>query len=134
MGRPVRPRPLFALLALLGPGLGATHLTSCDGPDGREDVLTDSAYVEVMARLARVRSRYTPRDSVRSDSARRAVLAELNVEVSELAEYAGRYGGDPGHMMDIWTAVNQRVLALDSLDRAEELGAQDSASVDGERE
>jgi hypothetical protein len=122
------------LLAILAPALGASSAAACGNADGRDDVLSDSSYVEVMARLARVRSQFTPRDSIRGDSARRGVLAELEVDTSQLFEYAALYGEDAAHMMDIWTAINLRVLALDSLEREEELRASDTLSANGERE
>jgi hypothetical protein len=126
------------LLAIGASAVGAMLASACGTANGRDDVLSDSAYVEVMARLARVRSQFTPRDSVRGDSARRAVLAELDVEAGELSEYASRYGEDAAHMMEIWTTINLRVLTLDSLEQAlereAELRARDTLSADDERE
>lgn len=126
------------LLATLVLALGVGFAAACGLPDEAADLLSDSSYIEVMARLARVRAESTPRDSVRTDSARRAVLAELGVDTSDLSGYAARYGEDAAHMMEIWTAINQRVLALDSLEREEEREgepqARDSLSTSDARE
>ena len=106
---------LFVALAIPGCGFG----------DAADDMPSDSAYVEVMAHLSLVHAQIAGRDSARADSARREVLDRHGIEAEALRRYAERYGDDPEHMSTVWTAVTERMVALDSAARAADKSPED---------
>lgn len=109
------------MLAVAGAVTGAAA-----GGCGRErppGVISDSAYVETMARLVSIqRGVETARDvteTAGADSARRAVFREGDVTGEELRRYAEAYGGDPEHMKRIWERIEEKVGALQQEERGE---------------
>lgn len=106
-------RPLaLALLVAVG--------ASCAGPERTAAPVPEDVYVEVMARLAAVRSASDPgrhRDPVpegRADSLREAVLREHGVGRAELKEFARVVGDEPERMRGLWERIAARVDSLQS--------------------
>lgn len=116
-----RPRPLKA--AVLGVALGFAVAplgagAACREPPARADLLADSVFVEVMARLAFLREEAKRRGApvqARDDASRRAVLEEYGVTEDQLRRHAAERGRDPEHMQRTWEEVARMV---DSLSRA----------------
>lgn len=111
VGRACAP-VLAALLAGLAAACGGARTPRAAG-------LTDSTYVEVMARLALLDSTLAPGDyhlpdSLPPDSARSLVLGRWGVADSSLVSFAREVGSEPERMQGIWERI--RVLA-DSLAR-----------------
>lgn len=83
---------------------------------GGDAPITDSTYVEVMARLVRIDSTFRARSelSMGRDSAREMVFRAYDVRPEELLAFADRIGPEVDRMHAIWDHI--RVVA-DSLDR-----------------
>ena len=97
---------------LVGPATGcggrrATHAAS----------LSDSTYVQVMARLALVDSTLSPADyhlpdSLPPDSARSLVLGHWGVADSSLISFAEEVGSEPERMQEIWQRIRELADSL----------------------
>lgn len=120
-GAPVRGRIRPALVA--GMGL-LVALQGCGERGPEPDVLDDSTYVQVMARLSYIRQvadRSGSPDSLRwADSARPAVLEDFGVGGEELERYAALHGDDPRHMTEVWERIGD--VLDDILGRAARIG------------
>lgn len=106
---------------------GARHLAvalllaaaaGCAGPERTDAPIPEPVYVEVMARLAAVRTAADPgrhRDPLapaRADSLREAVLREHGVRRSELKEFARVVGDEPERMRRLWERIASRSDSL----------------------
>jgi len=105
-----RPLVLAALLAGLAAACGGRAATRAAG-------LTDSTYVEVMARLALVDSTLAPADyqlpdSLPPDSARSLVLERWGVADSSLVAFAEEVGSEPERMQGIWQRIRELADSL----------------------
>lgn len=104
----MRPLRVGLLVLLLG---------ACAGPERSPAPVPDSTYVEVMARLSRVRSgRVDPdADSLapgKADSLRRRILEEHGVSASDLEQFARVVGDEPARMQRLWERIRARVDSL----------------------
>lgn len=128
---PAPRRWAVVLLALLAAGCGS------DGGSTPGPPVSDSVYVEVMARLVLLDSlmgsgsRHLPAGTNR-DSARIRVLRDFDVRGDELLAFARERGTQPDRMEAIW----RRIYELsDSLgDEEWRPPASDSGGVDGDRD
>lgn len=113
---PDRPSPPPLFLAFLV-AVGA----ACAGPERTDAPVPEDVYVEVMARLAAVRSasdpgrRSDPVPRSRADSLRHAVLREHGVGRAELKEFARGVGDEPERMRGLWKRIAARVDSLRSV-------------------
>lgn len=95
--------------------LSAALLASACGGDGGTgtETLSDSLYVEVMARLVVLDSALSPTpdeaavDRTLTDSLRARVLDSRGVEPDQLLEYARTRGADPERMEAVWRRVHE---------------------------
>lgn len=100
------PGPVLLAAALLAGGCGG------DGGSGTE-TLSDSVYVEVMARLVVLDSALSPTpdaasvDRTRADSLRARVLESRGVEPDQLLEYARTRGTSPERMEAVWRRIHE---------------------------
>lgn len=124
-----------ALGVVLGVAGGSpAGATACRPPPAEADLLTDSAYVEMMARLGFLRREAERRGAppeARDDDARRAVLEEHGVTEDQLRRYAAERGRDPEHMQQIWERIAKKV---DRLSRATSPGEPEPDVRPGETE
>ena len=100
-------------------GLVAVAVLLCASCDGGGATISDEQYT--------IRQNYMPLDTIRSDSARRAALAEVGVTVEDLREYGIRHGEDTEHMKRIWEIVLER-LTPDTLPDAADPEAEEPGS------
>lgn len=83
-----------------------------DGGAGRPAPVSDSVYVEVMARLVtldttlRPRAETVPRPS-NIDSLRQRILDSWGVDSDALLDYARTRGRSPEHMQAIWQRIDR---------------------------
>lgn len=102
-------RPGLALLAaaILVPGCGG------DDDGGGTQLLSDSVYVEVMARLVVLDSAFSPSPEAasgggeRGDSLRALVLESRGVDADQLLDYARTRGASPERMEAVWRRVDE---------------------------
>lgn len=101
-------RPGLALLA------AAILVPGCGGDDGGgTQPLSDSVYVEVMARLVVLDSALSPSpeaasgDGGRADSLRARVLESRGVDADQLLDYARTRGASPERMEAVWRRVDE---------------------------
>lgn len=102
-----------------GPAAGLLLLTAvlvpwgCGGDRDGTDTLSDSVYVEVMARLVVLDSALSPApetasgDRERADSLRTRILESWGVDADRLLDYARTRGGDPEGMEAVWSRVHE---------------------------
>lgn len=81
--------------------------------------MSDSVYVEVMARLVLLEPDMTSEADVRlgglpRDSARRRVLERYGVDAEQLVEFAEERGRTPAAMAAIWQRIQQLSDSLES--------------------
>lgn len=105
-----RPVGGWRLVAALAAALVAAP--SCDGEATDPGLVSDSTYVDLMARLWLVQERHGREEDEAADSARRAVLAERGVSEADLRRYAERHGDDPFRMAELWRAVEAKAEEL----------------------
>jgi hypothetical protein len=104
---PRRPSPGLVLTAAL--------IAAACGGDGRSgtETLSDSVYVDVMARLVVLDSALSPTPEAasvgrtRADSLRARVLESRGVEPDQLLEYARTRGTSPDRMEAVWRRVHE---------------------------
>ena len=97
-----RAGPAGALLLVL--------LVGCGGPEAGPRTVSDSVYVEAMARLVLLDTAVSPTlqpalTGAALDSARTRVLRRWGVDDEALLEFARNRGDDPGRMEAIWQRV-----------------------------
>lgn len=105
--RPAGPPKLVAALVV-----ALVASPACGGEAPEPGPVSDSTYVDVMARLWLVQERHDREDAEAADSARRAVLAERGVSEADLRAYAERHGDDPRRMAELWRAVEAKAEEL----------------------
>lgn len=95
--------------------------------------MADSVYVEVMARLAAVRSaELASSDSLppaRAESLRARVLQEFGVGRDELESFARAVGDEPARMRRLWERVSARTDSLRQVGWAGPEGVASSADT-----
>lgn len=114
----LRPGPLGPLAATLLAGALLSSACSTDeapGPSG----LSDSVYVEVMARLVLLDPDMTsetdvPLRGLPRDSARSLVLDRWGVEPERLLRFAEQQGRSPARMAELWRRIQERSDTLES--------------------
>lgn len=100
----------------------ALPLLACGGGEpSASGVVSDSTYVEVMARLVLLDSTMTspaevPLGGLDRDSARRIVLRRHGVDADELLRFAEERGRSPEVMADVWRRVQELGDSLESSD------------------
>jgi len=82
------------------------------GCDREPAGLEADVYVEAMARLTYADIQLFDED--RLDSARVAILSELDTSAEALVAFAERHGDDVAYMHAIWTRIRQRVDSLEA--------------------
>ena len=92
----------------------ASGAVGCSQTGGASELLDDSAYVDVMAHLASLRWRFSPRDSIAADSARAAILRERQVDLGDLQRFADAHASDTERMAALWELIAERADVLAS--------------------
>lgn len=115
----LRSGPLGPLAATLL--VGALLSSACGGPDDAPapSSLSDSVYVEVMARLVLVDPDMTsetdvPLRGLPRDTARSLVLERWEVEPERLLRFAEEQGRSPARMAELWRRIQERSDTLES--------------------
>lgn len=108
--RPVRAGDLGS--GLLAATAALLVLACGDGGEDASRPLSDTVYVEVMARLVVLDSALAPPSDLpggeaAADSLRARVLEEWEVDADRLLEYARVRGGDPERMEAVWRRVHE---------------------------
>lgn len=116
-------------------------LPACGADDtGPRPPVSDSVYVEVMARLVLLDSALAPRTgrggdgdgALGADSLRRRVLDAWGVRAEELLDYAETRGTTPEHMDRIWQRIDELSDSLDAAGWSPAGAPGDSASAAGD--